>query len=196
MDLVRDLLDKQVMDRNGREMGRVDSIAIDVRKGAPPRVVAIELGIGVLGYRIAPIIGRWMAAVEYACGATPPGWIPFGDILTATHQFTVDRAAGDTTPRPVEAPLYVDRLLGRAVVARNNRPVGRIEEFRADIKGKACTITDVVIGAAGLAERLGVGIRLLLGFEPSGHLARWDQIDLTDVEHPRLLCALEDLREA
>ena len=28
MDLVRDMLDKKVVDRNGREMGRVDSIVL------------------------------------------------------------------------------------------------------------------------------------------------------------------------
>jgi sporulation protein YlmC with PRC-barrel domain len=37
MDLVRDLLDKKVVDRNGREMGRVDGIVISIRAGAAPR---------------------------------------------------------------------------------------------------------------------------------------------------------------
>ena len=34
MDLVRDLLDKLVVDRNGREMGRVDGIVLDHRDGS------------------------------------------------------------------------------------------------------------------------------------------------------------------
>ena len=52
MDLIRDLLDKKVSDRNGREMGRVDSVILDVRDGAPPRVAAIEIGPAALAYRV------------------------------------------------------------------------------------------------------------------------------------------------
>ena len=54
MDLVHDLLDKKVVDRNGREMGRVDSIVLDIRAGAPPRVAALEIGPRVLASRISP----------------------------------------------------------------------------------------------------------------------------------------------
>ena len=38
MDLVCNLLDKRVVDRNGRAMGRVDGIALEQRPGQPPRV--------------------------------------------------------------------------------------------------------------------------------------------------------------
>jgi hypothetical protein len=34
--------------------------------------------------------------------------------------------------------LRLDRLLGRQVLARNNQPVGRLEEFRAEIRGTGC----------------------------------------------------------
>ncbi len=53
MELIHDLLDKDVLDRNGRTMGRVDGIVIEVRESAPPRVVCIEIGA---------------AALERACG--------------------------------------------------------------------------------------------------------------------------------
>jgi len=90
--------------------------------------------------------------------------------------------------------LRLDRLLGREVVAGNHQCVGRLEEFRAEVHGSRCEITEYVIGAAGLLERLGVGVRLLLGRRGSGYVARWDQLDISDPEHPRLTCAVEELR--
>ncbi len=89
--------------------------------------------------------------------------------------------------------LRLQDLLGREVLAGNNRRVGRIEEFRAARRGDRCEIVAFVIGAAGLAERLHVGAKLLLGGGRGGHVARWDQIDLSNPERPRLTCAVEEL---
>jgi hypothetical protein len=91
--------------------------------------------------------------------------------------------------------LRLDRLVGRVVLSRNNRPAGRLEEFRAERRGSGCVITEFVIGSAGLIERLGLGVRLLFGRARGGHVARWDQMDLSDPERPRLTCSLEELRE-
>ena len=38
IDVVHDVLDKHIVDRNGREMGRVDGISVELRGGAPPRL--------------------------------------------------------------------------------------------------------------------------------------------------------------
>src|SRR5436190_4588268 len=83
VDLIRDLLDKAVIDRHGRDLGRVDSIIIEVAAGAPPRVAAIELGAAILFRRIHPILGRWMGALEQAVGAGDgaPRRVPAADIL-------------------------------------------------------------------------------------------------------------------
>ena len=59
--------------------------------------------------------------------------------------------------------LRIDRLLGRRVLAPNGRPAGRLEEFRAEVRDGHCIVTEYVIGAAGLIERLGVAARGLLG---------------------------------
>ena len=40
-------------------------------------------------------------------------------------------------------------------------------------------------------ERLGLGVRLILGFErPTGYVARWDQLEFSDPRSPdpHLLC--------
>ena len=100
----------------------------------------------------------------------------------------------DNELRPRE--LRLDRLLGRRVLAANDRSIGRIEEFHAERRGRGCTITECVIGTSGLWERLGMlGKALLFGPAPHGYVARWDQIDLSDPTRPRLTCALEDLRK-
>jgi hypothetical protein len=101
-------------------------------------------------------------------------------------------AGSPQTARDAEA--YADRLLGRMVRTRNNRPVGRIEELRANADDD-WTVTKFVLGAAGLLERLGVAVRLVLGRRLNGYVARWDQIDLSDPEHPRLTCAVEELEK-
>ena len=89
--------------------------------------------------------------------------------------------------------LRLEDLLGREIYARNHRRVGRVEEFRARWDGKSCTIDGVVIGVAGLFERLGLGAKLLVGRKRGGRVARWDQIDLTDPARPYLTCPLDEL---
>ena len=72
MDLVRDLLDKKVVDRNGREIGRVDSVVLENGRHGPVRVSAIEIGPAVLAYRPVPpstTTARWCSPT--ACG---PHW--------------------------------------------------------------------------------------------------------------------------
>jgi len=90
--------------------------------------------------------------------------------------------------------LRLERLLGRRIRVSNGRPVGRIEEFRADVQGSTLSIQEVVIGVGGLLERLGVALRLLAGARLKAHVARWDQIDVSDPDHPRLRCRLDDLK--
>ncbi len=68
MDLVRDVLDTQVIDRNGRAMGRVDGISLECRAGKPPRVGALLIGPSALGHRLSPRLGRWVEAIERALG--------------------------------------------------------------------------------------------------------------------------------
>jgi hypothetical protein len=91
--------------------------------------------------------------------------------------------------------LPMDRLVGRRVMDRDGQPVGRLQEFRVRTTDAGWTITHYVIGVAGLLERLGVGLRLVIGAKSRGYLARADQVDLSDPERPRLTCAREDLGE-
>jgi hypothetical protein len=90
--------------------------------------------------------------------------------------------------------LRLDRLLGRTVMTANNRSLGRLQEFRVSRQGSGWVVNEYVIGSAGLLERLGLGVRLVLGIaRPRGFVARWDQLDLTNPDRPRLTCSVDDL---
>jgi hypothetical protein len=95
----------------------------------------------------------------------------------------------------VIAVLRLDRLVGRQVYTANHRRLGRLHEFRAERRGSAWVITEYVIGGAGLFERLGLGVRLVLGLDrPGGYVARWNQLDLSVPDRPTLTCPVGELR--
>ena len=93
-----------------------------------------------------------------------------------------------------ERELPLDRLLGRHVLARNNQRVGRVEDFRIEKQGRDWVVIEYLLGAAGLFERLGIGVKLLFGKGGGGYVARWDQLDISDPDHPRLTCGVDELR--
>jgi hypothetical protein len=91
--------------------------------------------------------------------------------------------------------MRLDRLVGRTVKTANHRRLGRIEAIRAEKHGNGCVVTAYVVGRVGLAERLGAGVRLLVGRRgrASGYVVQWDQLDISNIECPRLLCPVEQL---
>jgi hypothetical protein len=90
-----------------------------------------------------------------------------------------------------------DRLIGRKILTANNRPLGRLDECRAERRGDEWVITEWLIGSTGLLERLGVGVRMILGLPVGGgFVARWDQLDISNPDKPRLTCSSQELRRA
>jgi hypothetical protein len=84
-------------------------------------------------------------------------------------------------------------LLGRAVVDRAGRTLGRIEEIRAERDGRDAVVVEYLVGAYGLLERLsawpmGRIVRRLFGrtHEYRPYVIGWDQLDLSDPQRPRL----------
>jgi hypothetical protein len=91
--------------------------------------------------------------------------------------------------------VRLDRVLGRCVLAANNRTIGRIEEFRAERRGTGWVVMAYTIGVAGLWQRLGLGVRLVYGAgKRHGYIARWDQLDLSNPDVPRLRCPVDELQ--
>jgi sporulation protein YlmC with PRC-barrel domain len=63
MLLIRDVLDKQLIDRNGVNIGKVDSLVIELQPDQPPRVAFIELGAIALARRLGPRVHRVVAVL-------------------------------------------------------------------------------------------------------------------------------------
>jgi hypothetical protein len=68
LHLVRDLLDKQLVDRNHDPMGRADGLIMGVAGDGPPRLLCIESGITVLARRLGRRLGRWTRAASRRWG--------------------------------------------------------------------------------------------------------------------------------
>lgn len=108
----------------------------------------------------------------------------------------VTRTSDDVNRPESIATLAIDQLVGRRVVDRDGRSVGRIHEVRVDRRDAEWIVTHYLIGVAGLLERLGVGIKLLIGWRTSGYIVKADQLDLSEPEHARLTCSRDDLEAA
>ena len=108
LDLVRDLLDKQLLDREGRPFGKVDGIVLDVRPGEPPRVWALEVGAATRLARL-PRWLRWARPLARRARVTR---IPTSAVVKVANDITVSIDAMRTRAWRVE------RWLAERVVAR------------------------------------------------------------------------------
>ncbi|HKH47982.1 MAG TPA: hypothetical protein VKM72_25265 [Thermoanaerobaculia bacterium] len=60
LDLVRDVLDKQVVECEEMKIGRVDGLVLELRGDQPPRVDSLEMGFVVLARRVHPRVESWI----------------------------------------------------------------------------------------------------------------------------------------
>ncbi|GAA6623221.1 hypothetical protein [Scytonema sp. NUACC26] len=99
--------------------------------------------------------------------------------------------------------IHLEKLLGRKVVDSQGKPIGRIEEVRAEQQNGEWVIQEYLIGPAAILERLsawtiGLGVLRLLGarkIHGGGYRVVWNELDLSDPKSPRLRCTLENLKE-
>lgn len=63
MDLVRDYLDKQALDRSGQKMGRIDGIVLCLDGEHPPRLEAVEIGLLTQSRRVNYRLEVWLTWV-------------------------------------------------------------------------------------------------------------------------------------
>jgi sporulation protein YlmC with PRC-barrel domain len=98
MDVVHDVLDKHVVDRNGREMGRVDGIVVEIRNNEPPRLAEVLIGASVLGTRVNVVLGRWVHGLEEGLGIGDerPVHIAFSHVDEIGEKVKIDVPVGDT----------------------------------------------------------------------------------------------------
>jgi hypothetical protein len=91
MDLIRDVLDNQIVDRNQRRLGKVDGIVAELRPGKPPVLQYIETGWVTKASRIHPRLAKWLRR-----WASPPYRIPWTNIRYVGVDVEVALEASET----------------------------------------------------------------------------------------------------
>ena len=107
MDVVRDVLDKAVIDRNGREMGRIDGILLEQQPDQPLRLAAVLIGPAALGDRVHPRLGRLVRWIERRFGVdhNRPARVEFADIEHIETKVRLRLTISDTAVAAVEQRL-------------------------------------------------------------------------------------------
>lgn len=92
--------------------------------------------------------------------------------------------------------VHVELLVSRVVRDPEGVKVGRIVSFIAEPEGDGLVLREYQLGPAALLTRFGISVRFLFGWPAHSEPLRvaWDQMDLRDPEHPRLLVPADEIR--
>jgi hypothetical protein len=114
MDLFRDVLDNQLVDRQEYRLGRVDGIVVELRDGQPPRLDYLEVGLPVLARRLHPRLERWATALlRRCCGGRGLAFrIPWSKVRDIGIDVEVDYEA-EETPAMAWEQWIRDHIVGR-----------------------------------------------------------------------------------
>ena len=197
------------MYHQGHPMGRVDDVVIRIIGSAPPEIVGLDIGPTVIASRLHPRLGSWCAALERAAHLPParPVRIQPGQVARVAGRVQLHLDESETAAGAVETRLrhflgarvrepasrvtgkaqplgigeyHLSDLLSRLVCRDDGRPLGRLEEIYVDALPGPAQVTAFGIGAASLAERLGLGARLVFGLPASeGTTVRWNQLSIS-----------------
>lgn len=111
LELFRDLLDQQVLDRRKRNVAKLDGLLMEVREDAPPRIVALEIGTTVALRRISERLARWYEAVRTRFEHAPPFEIPWSKVGRVDIAVHVDIDASESEAYHFERWLR-DHVIG------------------------------------------------------------------------------------
>jgi sporulation protein YlmC with PRC-barrel domain len=109
------LLDRQIVDREGRLAGKVDDVELTTpEEGGPPIVTALVSGRGALARRFGGRMGRAVAALSRRLDPQQgdPGRIPLGDVSDIGNHVTVAREADELTVYTAERAVR-EGIIGR-----------------------------------------------------------------------------------
>ena len=99
MDLIRDVLDSQLVDSNNQKMGKVDGLVMRFREAEQPRVTFIEVGSITLARRVSARLGLWVARLNERLGGArhrEPFRIPWSKVAVTGVDVTVGVDAEET----------------------------------------------------------------------------------------------------
>lgn len=98
MDLIREVLDKQLVDPRQQRMGKIDGLVLEVEAGKPPRLLAIEQGAATLARRLHPRLVRWVERIGSRIygGKERPARIPWARVKDVGIDVEVDLPLGES----------------------------------------------------------------------------------------------------
>jgi sporulation protein YlmC with PRC-barrel domain len=99
MELGRHILDQQVIDHQGEQMGKVDGVTVELRPGKPPRVSHLVIGGGTAARRVSPGFARWLLQWRRRWGPKndEPLLVPWSKVLKIGVDVKVDLKAERTS---------------------------------------------------------------------------------------------------
>jgi hypothetical protein len=99
MHLIRDILDKQALDRNRRKIGRIDGVVMELQENRPPKIVYVEIGGVALAGRLGTSTKRWISTIWAKFGGEQyrlPHRIPWNKAIDVTNGVRFDVSSGET----------------------------------------------------------------------------------------------------
>jgi sporulation protein YlmC with PRC-barrel domain len=103
MLLTRDVLDRQLIDRRGHRMGRVDGIVLELRPGELPKVAFMESGGGAPWRRLGRRMAGWVEAIQRRLpGSDEPARVPWATVLRMDAAIEVSLDATETPEMALE----------------------------------------------------------------------------------------------
>jgi sporulation protein YlmC with PRC-barrel domain len=111
------LLDRQLVDRDGRMAGKVDDLELELHDDGPPVVTAILAGPGALARRIGGRFGAWIASVHARLHPEEggPARISFGAVARIDDHVTLTVSREDVDTYRAErwvAEHVIERIPG------------------------------------------------------------------------------------
>jgi sporulation protein YlmC with PRC-barrel domain len=118
LDLQLHLMDRQVIDPDGRMVCKVDDLELALDERGRPYVTAILVGPRALGPRIGGRPGRWMVAIARRLGRTAdPPRIDFGQVTEIGSAVRIARTRDEVAVAPLEEwvdEYVISRIPGSA----------------------------------------------------------------------------------
>lgn len=182
LDAALHLLDRQVVDPDGRLACKVDDVELTERDGTV-FVTGLLVGPSALLPRIGggPLARLWALTSVARAGREVPGWVDIADVVDVDSEVSLRREReGVVRPQPPAADDVVrhrlDDLLGLEVRDAEGRSLGEVLDVRLRAGGPheaRLVASHLVVGRGRAGVRLGYDRGAVAGPALVGAVLRW-----------------------